>query len=966
MSTGAVVVRILSQYSDKGNKQAQKDLAKLGKSFDAYAKKASRAVGLVAVATTAAAVKIGKDSVMAASDVSQQFGALDAIFKSNSNQLKDFAKTMVEYGLSTADSARFSALLGTQLTGLGLSQQDAIDRTKQLQLLGADLAATFGGTTADAIASFGSVLKGEYNPIEKYGVAIRKSDITARIAAKGLGKLSGETLKAAEAQAAFELIMEKTTGAQGQAMREYNTLAAQLGRLKASFTNVEASLGSALLPVVEEFAGVLLKDVIPEIQKWVDTNKGELANSLKNAANFAMELLKGALKIARWASNNIGLLKAIAAVIATMFVATKLGNFVIAVTGMITTLKALKTQADLTNASTSKVGLVGKVAGKVGTAAVAIPILTDLWSAAVAEANAMNDIVEIEKQIKAANRRQDPITFGLLSRRLVQLKEELALAEKLRKERQKLNGVMIPYAQGLLDAKGLANAKLELEAQRVAEIVAKNSLKTTIKGLAAEGLREKVLIRLKKLNATPGTNKAKIGKGTTPFSTLEAAEQEAINFRAAELLLLKAKDNAAETEKLKKLRERITLQEISNKLADRYNDILVALADNSISDKDIVALAGKWKTTTDIARMYVLQVLGLGSIETGEGKVAMLETTWGMTNKQAKMYIDFTDLIKKGGYSTADIERVGAAHGLNADEAKKYYTYYKLIMDGELSDADILAIKQAYSDTNIQIVEMIEKLGVPVKVTGNILDATLIARLESHWIAAKKAMDDYYKAMNGYNNNGIQAPTIIPPTIATGCPTGSTMINGKCTPIGSNPNNNGTATDKAVADALAAKNKAAADAYAAAKAKGDMDAAAIAAAGVSPSALAAGESGAIGAASIASQLRAAEAARAAADAAARQASSLAAFKAKEAADAAASQAASAQLDIDERAKFRAAQGIMATAGDSGFKGLQAGGTQNIYVTVQGTVTGEQDLVQTIRNGLLRGQYNGQSTVLEAI
>jgi len=215
MAVGAVVARILTQYSDKGSKQAQKDLMKLGRSFDAYAKKAERAVGLVAIAATAAAIKIGKDSVMAASDISQQFGALDAVFGNNAQQLKDFSKEMVEYGLSAADSARYSALLGTQLTGLGLSQEDAIKRTKTLQILGADLAATFGGTTADAIAAFGSVLKGEYNPIERYGVAIRKSDITARVASKGLGKLAGETLKAAEAQAAFELIMEKTNAAQG-------------------------------------------------------------------------------------------------------------------------------------------------------------------------------------------------------------------------------------------------------------------------------------------------------------------------------------------------------------------------------------------------------------------------------------------------------------------------------------------------------------------------------------------------------------------------------------------------------------------------------------------------------------------------------------------------------------------------------------------------------------------------------
>jgi len=58
MAVGTVIARIASQYSDKGSKAAQKDLMKLGKQFDAYAKKATRAVGLVAVAAASAAAKI--------------------------------------------------------------------------------------------------------------------------------------------------------------------------------------------------------------------------------------------------------------------------------------------------------------------------------------------------------------------------------------------------------------------------------------------------------------------------------------------------------------------------------------------------------------------------------------------------------------------------------------------------------------------------------------------------------------------------------------------------------------------------------------------------------------------------------------------------------------------------------------------------------------------------------------------
>lgn len=327
MAVGAVVARILTQYSDKGSKAAAKDIQKLGAKFDAYGKKATRAFGLAAAASAAAAVKIGKDAVMAASDVSQQFGALDAVFGSNSVQLKEFSKSMVDYGLSTADAARYAALLGTQLTGLGMSQQDAIARTKELEILAADLAATYGGTTADAVQALSSTFKGEYNPIERYGVAIRKSDITARVAAKGLGKLKGDLLKAAEAQAAYELITLKTTAAQGQSRREYNTLAAQLQRVSASYENIKASLGMALLPVVEKFANYILKEVLPGLQKWVDVNKDKLASSLQTAAEQMIKLFAVAVSFGEWVVNNIDTVKALAIAIGSLWATSKVYAF---------------------------------------------------------------------------------------------------------------------------------------------------------------------------------------------------------------------------------------------------------------------------------------------------------------------------------------------------------------------------------------------------------------------------------------------------------------------------------------------------------------------------------------------------------------------------------------------------------------------------------------------------------------
>ena len=368
MATGAIVARILTQYSDKGSKQAQKDIKKLGADFDRFAKQSFRAFGIASAAFAALATKIGIDSLKAASDIEQQFGALDAVFGENAKNLQDFSKAMVEYGLSTADAARFAALLGTQLKGLGLSEEDAIERTKILQVLAADLAATYGGTTADAVQALSSTFKGEYNPIERYGVAIKKSDITARLASQGLGNLQGELLKAAEAQAAFEMIIGKTTAAQGQATREYDTIAAQLQRLDASYMNIKASLGLALLPAVQEFAKYLLSDVLPRLQEWVDLNKDKLAAALKSATGFLKKLLEGALNFGQWVTDNTGTIKMLAGIIATMFVANKVAAFIIS-------LKAIAAGFLLIRNSATAAGIAMAFATagvSVGTAATAL------------------------------------------------------------------------------------------------------------------------------------------------------------------------------------------------------------------------------------------------------------------------------------------------------------------------------------------------------------------------------------------------------------------------------------------------------------------------------------------------------------------------------------------------------------------------------------------------------------------
>jgi hypothetical protein len=263
-------VEILGEYKNlsKATKGAEKTIAGMRDSFVAAGAKVAKVVSGIGLGLGAAVASQIKPAIDAASDLEQQYGALDSVFKDIAPSMKDFAREQYQIGLSTADAARSMTLLGSQLKGYGLPVDEAADKTKELTLLAADLAATFGGTTADAVSSIGSLFRGEYDPIEKYGVAIKKSDINARLAAEGLDGLEGEALKLAEAQIALTMLFEKTTDAQGQANREMDTAAARSERLKATFSNLQAEIGQKLLPIFVDIVTYIAEDIIPAFQEF--------------------------------------------------------------------------------------------------------------------------------------------------------------------------------------------------------------------------------------------------------------------------------------------------------------------------------------------------------------------------------------------------------------------------------------------------------------------------------------------------------------------------------------------------------------------------------------------------------------------------------------------------------------------------------------------------------------------------
>ena len=220
--------------------------------------------GLTAASVAVAAIAVS--GIQAAADLEQSVGAIDTVFKDGAGQMHAWADGAAQaVGLTKNEFNTLGTLIGTQLKNGGTAMDELGPKTNELIGLGADLASMFGGTTADAVGALSSALKGERDPIEQYGVSLTQAAIDAKAAELGFEKVGGALSAEANQAATLALIMQQTADAHGNFAAEAGTVQGQQARLTAELENAKATIGMALLPVVNQLLGVFTTHLLPVI-----------------------------------------------------------------------------------------------------------------------------------------------------------------------------------------------------------------------------------------------------------------------------------------------------------------------------------------------------------------------------------------------------------------------------------------------------------------------------------------------------------------------------------------------------------------------------------------------------------------------------------------------------------------------------------------------------------------------------
>jgi len=376
MATGAIIARIITQYSAKGSKQAQKDITNLGKQFDKFAKRSALAFAAAGAAVGAFTLKVGTDAVRAAmedqksqallaSTLRNTVGATDAVIASTEDYI-----TLLQKEVSVSDDELRPALATlARATGDVASAQSLLGTAL-------NISAGTGKDLASVSLALSKAVNGNLGALTRLGVPLDKNII-----------------KSGNLNAVLESLNDTF---KDQANIRAKTLEFRLKGLNIAYGEVLETLGYALLPVIEQFADVVSTKVLPQLEAWINANKDDLAAGLEKILKQIPQLITQVFNLFDYIQRNLGTIKVLSALLISTFAATKVYAGVIALTGAINILTAAfgKQAVAATAAGTATAFATGGTSAL--AAAAAIATFTTAALVAYKQLNKNNDAIDAQ------------------------------------------------------------------------------------------------------------------------------------------------------------------------------------------------------------------------------------------------------------------------------------------------------------------------------------------------------------------------------------------------------------------------------------------------------------------------------------------------------------------------------------------------------------------------------------------
>jgi hypothetical protein len=325
----ALTLKLLADTADfqKKLENGSKDIDSIGERAAEFGKKAAAAFAVAGAAIGAFAVSAIK---AAAEDEAAQLKLAETI-RSTTKATDDQIKGVERYITQTSIAAGITDdELRPAFSRLVRSTNDVEDAQKLLNLA-LDLSAATGKPLESVTNALGRAYDGNTTALGKLGLGIDAADLKSQD---------------------FDTTFQQLTSTFGNfSENQAQSTQKQMERVKIALDEAKESIGAALLPVVQELTAYLLEKFIPALEAFIAGLTGQqgLDQALTDSQETAMEWGK---KVRGFIDTVIDLkdeLFAVAGVLATVFVVSKIAAGIQAtialITGLITAYNLLRNSA---------------------------------------------------------------------------------------------------------------------------------------------------------------------------------------------------------------------------------------------------------------------------------------------------------------------------------------------------------------------------------------------------------------------------------------------------------------------------------------------------------------------------------------------------------------------------------------------------------------------------------------------
>lgn len=223
-------------------KKAGKAVSDAGDKISSVGKGLTKSLTVPLAAAGTAAVKF-------ASDYEENLNKVEASFKGNAREVKEWAKTATEsFGMSESAALEATSLFGDMGTSMGLTTEEAASMSTSLAGLAGDLSSFKNIGIDEAMTALKGVFTGETESLKTLGVVMTETNL--KQFASDCGLVYDGMSQAEKVTLRYNYVLANTKNAQGDYKKTADGTANSIRTLQAEAANLAATFGREMLPSI--------------------------------------------------------------------------------------------------------------------------------------------------------------------------------------------------------------------------------------------------------------------------------------------------------------------------------------------------------------------------------------------------------------------------------------------------------------------------------------------------------------------------------------------------------------------------------------------------------------------------------------------------------------------------------------------------------------------------------------------